>query len=245
MPARHPRHLRHRRHATGAVAFRLAAAACALGLLGGAAAGCAVVKKVHTIQQNEAAIKAFTRDLKSTKSVPFQVTYVTTGGSPATVVYAVRPPKDLSFSESAPGTGAGATKLIANSSGGYSCRQTAPGSHWTCTKLAKAAAIAQSKIFAIYTPTHWAAFLHLFAIGAGIAGDKVTTSSKNVNGFALSCVDLFAKSNGTSTICTTKQNLLGYVKVAAQSTAFEIKSYTSSPPASAFQLPAGAKIIHG
>ena len=82
----------------------------------------------------------------------------------------------------------------------------------------------------------------MIAFGAGLAGDKVTTSSKTVNGFAMHCVDLFVKKEGTSTICTTKQNILGYVKVASQSTTFQLKSYMSSPPASAFRLPSGAKI---
>jgi hypothetical protein len=52
--------------------------------------------------------------------------------------------------------------------------------------------------------------LHVIAFGAGLAGDKVTTSSKTV--------------------------------VASQSTTFQLKSYTSSPPASAFRLPSRAKI---
>jgi len=63
-----------------------------------------------------------------------------------------------------------------------------------------------------------------------------------VNGFSMHCVDLFAKGEGASTFCTTAQDVLGYVRVGAQSTSFEIKSYTSSPPASAFQLPAGATV---
>ena len=78
---------------------------------------------------------------------------------------------------------------------------------------------------------------------AGLAGDKVTTSSMTVNGFAMKCVDFTVKGEkGTSTICTTAQNILGYVKVAANPTSFELKSYTATPPASAFQLPPGATV---
>jgi len=224
---------------------RLAATACAFVLLGGAASGCGVINKInnirHTIDKNRATIQTFTDGLKNANSVPFQATYVTTGTTPTTVVYAVRPPKDISFSESAAG-GSNSTRLIANASGEYACSQVSAGSRWTCKKLAKANAIAQKALFTVYTPSHWVAFLHLFAIGAGLAGDKVTTSTMTVNGFAMNCVDLFAKGNGRSTICTTRQNILGYVKVAAHSTAFEIKSYTSSPPASAFRLPAGATV---
>ena len=233
----------------GTSGLRLAAAACVVTLLGGAAAGCSVISKInnirHTIDQNRATIRAFSQGLQNAKATPFQVTYVTTGSTPTTIIYAVRPPKDVSFSESSRGSGSTASMLIANSSGSYSCSHASVNGNWTCAKLAKANAIAQSRLFAIYTPSHWVAFLHIFAIGAGLAGDKVTTSTKTVNGFAMNCVDLFAKGNGTSTICTTKQNILGYVKVAATSTAFEIKSYTSSPPASAFRLPAGATVNQG
>jgi hypothetical protein len=221
-----------------------AAAACAFMLLSGAASGCGVVNKInnirHAIDKNKATIQTFTQGLRNTNSVPFEATYVTTGAAPTTVVYAVRPPKDISFSES--GGGSSSTRLIANASGEYACSHVSVSAHWTCKKLGKANAVAQNALFAIYTPSHWVAFLHFFAIGAGLAGDKVTTSTMTVNGFAMNCVDLFAKGSGKSTICTTKQNILGYVKVAAQSTAFEIKSYTSSPPASAFRLPAGATL---
>ncbi len=59
----------------------------------------------------------------------------------------------------------------------------------------------------------------------------------------MQCVDLRATGvAGTSTICTTAQHLLGYVQVASVSTSFEIKSYSGSPPAALFDLPAGAKI---
>jgi hypothetical protein len=62
----------------------------------------------------------------------------------------------------------------------------------------------------------------------------------------MNCLDFRAKGvKGLSTICTTKQNILGYVKVAGEATSFEIRSYSSSPSASAFQLPAGAKITSG
>ena len=64
-----------------------------------------------------------------------------------------------------------------------------------------------------------------------------------VNGFSMSCVDLVAPGEpGTSTICTTSEGILGYVKVAGDSTSFEIKSYSSTPSDSLFQLPPGAKI---
>jgi hypothetical protein len=78
---------------------------------------------------------------------------------------------------------------------------------------------------------------------AGLAGDKVTTSTMSVNGFSMSCVDLMAHGvPGTSTICSTQQNILGYVKVAQDSTSFEITNYSGSPSSSLFQLPPGATV---
>lgn len=209
--------------------------------------GCGVVQKInnisHAVNTNRAAIKAFTQGLKSGEATSFAATYVTTGGSPTTVTYAVKPPSDVSFAETAEGSGTANLDLVSNGSGEYSCTSATAGSGWTCQKLGKAEAIAQNQIVNFYTPSHWVAFLEAFSIAAGFAGDKVTMSSMTVNGFSMHCVDFRAKGvKGTSTICSTAQNILGFVKVAGDPTSFELKSYTTSPAASLFQLPAGAKI---
>jgi hypothetical protein len=192
---------------------------------------------VHAVQNNKAVISQFTGQLQSAEARPFEVTYVTTGTSPLTVVYAVRPPTGVAFSETQPGSSGNVPSLyvVANSSGEYSCSRlpssvSAVSSRWACRKLGAVSAAAQNKIFAFYTPAHWVAFLNDFSLAAGFAGDKVTSSTMTVNGFSLHCVD-FAVTGipGTSTICS-----------AASS--FEIKAYSASPPASLFELPAGAKV---
>ena len=48
-----------------------------------------------------------------------------------------------------------------------------------------------------------------------------------------------------STICSTQQGILGYVKVASDSTSFEITKFTTSPNPSLFQLPPGATVTTG
>jgi hypothetical protein len=59
----------------------------------------------------------------------------------------------------------------------------------------------------------------------------------------MNCIDLVARGvTGSSTICSTAQGILGYVKVASNSTSFQITSYSSSPAASLFQLPPGATV---
>jgi hypothetical protein len=214
--------------------------------------GCSVVKTVekvkHDLDGNKATIDAFTGKIQSAEATPFEATYVTTGSSPATVVYAVQPPNGLAFTDNAPGTGAGGAtglNLVVNSAGEYSCTQpSGAGGSWTCQKLGTATAAAENKIFDFYTPAHWVGFLKDFSLAAGLAGDKVTTSDMTVNGFSMNCVDFVAPGvAGTSTICTTAQGILGYVRVASSATSFEIKSYSASPPSSLFQLPLGATVV--
>ena len=160
------------------------------------------------------------------------------------MVYAVQPPTGLSFTERASSAGSG-VDIVVNAAGEYSCAPpSAAGAPWTCQKLGTATAAAENKIFEFYTPAHWVGFLRDFSLAAGIAGDKVTTSDMTVNGFSMNCVDFVAPGvAGTSTICTTAEGILGYVRVAADPTSFEIQSYSASPPSSLFQLPPGATVV--
>ncbi len=229
-----------RRH--GAVALVVAAL-----LLG--SAGCSVINKINSLRKgidaNRKVIQTFTQGLKNNKAMPFQASYVTTGSSPTTVTYSVRPPNEIAFKETSASGGAGAVNLILNASGDYSCSQPSAGAQWACQKLGTASSATQQALFSIYTPSHWITFLDTFSVAAGLAGDKVTTSTRTVNGFSMHCIDFTAKGvQGTSTICTTAQNILGYVKVAGEATSFQLKSYTATPPASAFQLPPGASLTN-
>jgi hypothetical protein len=222
----------------------LAVAAATVAVL---VSGCSVVDKVrqtiHNVESNKATIDSFTQNLQSTKSTPFEATYTTTGSAPATVVYAVDPPTGLAFHETPTGANGSNVQIIVNSSGEYECNQSGSGGAWSCEKLAAANAATENKIFDFYTPAHWVAFLKGLSLVAGLAGDKVTSSNMTVNGFPMQCVDLVAHGvPGTSTICTTAQNILGYVKVAADSTAFQITNYSGSPSSSLFQLPPGATV---
>jgi hypothetical protein len=229
--------------------------------LGVTLAGCAAINKVKTVAQdvktNKKTMDTFTTKIQSGAAQPFMATYVTTGDSPTTVVYAVQPPKGLAFtstpsSTSSAGSGGAANApsidIIVNSSGEYSCTPpdtsgSAGKGTWACQMLSPGAAQEQNAIYDFYTPAHWVTFLRGFSLAAGFAGDKVTSSTMTVNGFPMSCVDFSTPGEaGESTICTTAQGILGYVKVAGDATSFEIKSYSSSPPASMFELPPGATV---
>jgi hypothetical protein len=217
-----------------------------LALAGLCATGCSAISKVkatyENVKGNKATIDAFTQNLNNGKTVPFAATYATSGSSPATVVYAVDPSSgELAFHVTQTGGSASNIQLIVNSSGNYACTQN--GSSWSCNKLDKASTADQENLLDFYTPSHWVNFLKGVSVVAGLAGDKVTTSTMSLNGVTMSCVDLMAHGvTGTSTICTTPQNILGYVKVAQDSTSFEMTNYSGSPSPSLFQLPPGATV---
>jgi hypothetical protein len=216
-------------------------------LVGLTCTGCGLGKAIReaknvtdALRGNKATVDAFTTHIKSGEANPFEATYVTTGSAPATIVYAVTPPKGLAFIDTPSGASAPDIHLIVNSSGEYSCMAGTPVS---CTKLGTTSAATQNQILDFYTPAHWVGFLNDFALAAAFAGDKVSSSSKTVNGFAMHCLDLVASGvAGTSTICTTAQDILGYVEVASDSTSFEITKYSTSPSASMFDLPKGATV---
>jgi hypothetical protein len=210
-------------------------------------ASCGVVHAInrveHDVQHNKTIIDEFNNGLKSGEAVPFEAVYKTTGANPATVEYAVKPPQDVLFTEDQSGGSSSQVHIVVNATGAYSCTPPSAGGHWTCQRIGTANSVSRDAIVDVYTPSHWVNFLTAFSLAAGFAGDKLSTSDITVNGFAMHCVDFRAHGiKGTSRICTTKQNILGYVKVAEDTTSFEITSYTASPSAALFQLPAGAKI---
>jgi hypothetical protein len=216
--------------------------------IGAVATGCTALNKVkqevHNLDSNRATVNSFTQNLQSTKDTPFEATYTTTGSSPATVVYAVDPVSGgLAFHETQTGSSASNIEVIVNASGEYTCNQSGSGGAWSCQKLGQAEAVTENQIFDIYTPSHWVSFLKGVSLVAGLAGDTVTSSSMSLNGFDMSCVDLVARGvSGTSTICSTSQGILGYVKVASNSTSFQITNFSSSPAPSLFELPPGATV---
>jgi hypothetical protein len=232
--------------------YAMASVGLTVGLLG--LTGCGVIHKVRAavgdIRGNKATIDAFNAKLQTGAATTFEATYVTTGSAPATIVYGVQPPKGVAFDDTPSGGSGDSTPvhLVVNSAGEYACSQPSSGgtgssTQWTCQKLGTADAATQNKLFDFYTPAHWLGFLRDFSLAAGFAGDKVTSSTMTVNGFQMSCVDFRATGvPGTSTICSTRQGILGYVKVATDDTSFEIQKFSTSPPASLFELPPGAKV---
>ncbi|MGO9559248.1 MAG: hypothetical protein ACLPYW_09180 [Acidimicrobiales bacterium] len=204
--------------------------------------------------QDETAVNALDTKMKSGESATFVATYVTTGISPATIKVAATPPKDFAFVLT-PSKGA-VSDLIQNSSGSYICgNQSSTGSgtssKWTCTKLSKNTIGTYNAMKALYSAQYWIDFLNVYKY-AGVTGVTITSSTKTVNGFSMQCIVSSGSAGATTTtgtepattftVCVTSQGILGYVNVSSDSTAFELKNYSSSPPSSLYQTPAGATI---
>jgi hypothetical protein len=222
-----------------------ATAALATGLSGCGAVR--VVKAVNHSRENIESVRStldgFAKSLSTNAPSAFVVTYTTSGHSPATIRYAVRPPNQLAFSETPSrqaGSQAKGLHLIANPTGEYSCSgsTTRP----SCQKLGTARAADLNGLVDIYTPAHYAALLKGVAVAAGLAGAHVGTSLKTVNGFALRCVFYQNPAGGRTTLCVTKAGVLGYTKLGSDPTTLRITSYSASPPASLFTLPPGARL---
>jgi hypothetical protein len=235
-----PAHRRALRAAPLAVAPLAGVVALASVGLGGCAVVSAVQKAGHTVAHNRAVIDTFASELTGAPTT-FAATYRTTGRSPVTVIYAARPPGDVAFRESGSAADGGLI-LVANPSGEYSCSPASSGRGWSCRKLGKANALLRNQILDLYTPGHWVTFLRGVSLAAGVVGHKVRSTHRTINGFPMRCLTLRGTIAGTSTICTTAQDILGYVKVASDATSFEITSYTTAPRPSLFRLPPGARI---
>jgi hypothetical protein len=231
------------------------ASLCCLGI---SATGCGrilrsvVNKATHgKLNQDAKAIDALTSKIKAGQTATYVVTYKTTGSAPATIRVAASPPKDFAFTDTA-STGQGTTDLIENASGAYSCSQASGrGAKWSCAKFDQGSASDFAAAEVLYTPKYWVDFLTPLRY-AGLAGISITSSTMTVNGFDLQCIVVTGNTGSTttstggsassSTVCVTQQGIIAYAKTSTDSTAFEITGYSTSPPASLFQVPAGATV---
>jgi hypothetical protein len=232
---------RRRRHAPVSLVLMLGAAAFAL-------SGCGVVKAIEHKAENKVVnaltghnktMASFTGKLSTSVNTAYEATYVTTGASPATVTFATSPPNDFFFEG---GTSTG-DRLLQNSTGSYTCLKSTSGG-WSCTKLSTSTFDTAKVAYALYSGKYWVTFLKIYSTVAGLAGVSIKASSMTVNGYPLSCVVVNGgqQNPGTSTWCETSTGILAYVQAATNTTAFELKSYSTNPPSSLFALPAGATI---
>ena len=154
-----------------------------------------VKQAVHNVEGNKATIDSFTQNLQSNQGHALRGHLHDDGELARRPSSTPSTPSSggLAFHETQTGSNASNMQLIVNSSGEYACNQSGSGGAWSCQKLGKADAATENKIFDIYTPSHWVSFLKGVSLVAGLAGDKVTSSTMSLNGFDMNCVDLVAQ----------------------------------------------------
>jgi len=215
-----------------------------LGLTGCNAVSKAVnaIKTVHNMLHGSAAINSLTSKISAGDSAAYEVTYVTTGSSPATINYAADPPHDFAFDDT---TSTGEIRLFAGSAGQFECNRQKSGGAWSCLETNVTGINTTKLMYALYSGSYWIDFLKIYSVAAALHGVTVTSSTMTVNGFKLQCAVVVSGSKPNQTrseVCVTSQGILGYVSVAAKAADFEIKSYSASPSASLFKVPAGATV---
>jgi len=236
-----------------------AALAAAVLLLVGCTAGHPVTKISHPAAGNhllvrtpvpagKGTVRAFIAKLQAHAAAPFEAKYLFGADKvPAVIVYAIRPP-DVLFSESPMDVNAPRTRIVVNGSGEFRCIQRGTGqAQWTCRQLSKAGAAAQNKNFAVYTAAYWATYLKKVARAATkitrftMRPDAPPTIVKRARAGGMDCIGFRAGSSGISTICAAAPGILGSV-ILCRGPGFPMEWYSTSPPASLFQLPPGAKV---
>jgi len=207
----------------------------------------------HAVAGGEAVIDSFTATLQPRAARSFEAEYNNAGRGAPGVVYAVRPPDGLLFKVIPLARGKSRFQVVMNGSGEYSC--TSPGTgpaRWTCRQMSKAVVAAQNRVVTLYGAARWAAFLKAFARAPGFAryhvhtfitmGHPIPGVRRSPVGTGWRCLDFSPPgTQGIDVICTAAPGILGLVTYRAIS--FIMGSYTTSPSASLFDLPPGAKII--
>jgi len=199
------------------------------------------IKTVHNVLHQGAAISALSNKIKAADKSPYEVTYVTTGANPVTTELASSPPHELAFGTTVSGQ---VIDVIQNSKGEFACsRGVSSSATWSCIEVKGAEAATYKVMYALYSGAYWIDFLRLYSAAAALQGVTIHSTTMSVNGFALQCDVIVNKKNpSTSKWCVTSEGVLGYVSVSSAKADFEIKSYSASPQASLFQVPAGATI---
>lgn len=244
-----------------------AAALAAAVLLGGLAlTGCSAghpVKKVSRpvagkhlpagipVAGGKGTVGAFIAKLQARPARSFEAEYLGGGKRSGLITYAFRPPDALLFGADTLQRGKDRrTRILVNGSGDYRCVQRGTRhAPWTCQQLTEASAAAQIGDFAVYTTAHWVTYLKA-ALAAGATATTFTsrvyappTFGNRARGDPMGCLSFRTAGTGSSMICAAAPGSLGPVILCKGSTSFLLERYITSPPASLFQLPPGAKVI--
>jgi len=190
-------------------------------------------------------LDALAGNVAAAQKSTFQAVYTSTaGGSTSTVTLAQSPPKQ-SFS-TANGSGS-TTSLINTGTTTYSCA-TGSGGASTCTSIGGGlASSALTGLINVYNGSAALSVLKVWqsSLAAHLAGVSLTFTEETIAGQPSTCAH-WSQSGDDATYCVTSTGVLARVESSGGSSGgqnFELTSYTTSPPASAFAVPQGATVV--
>jgi hypothetical protein len=177
-------------------------------------------------------------------SASFKLVYKTSGtGTPSTITIAQMPPKQ-SFMVSGGSSGSGG-EMIYDGKKTYYCSNSSGGTGPVCISYGSLSSTPLASIVDVYSGQTAVTALKSWQseLAAGITGYHQSFSSASFAGQSAQCVS-WTYNGSTAKYCVTNSGILAYVgdQTSSGSHSFQLESYSGSPSASEFQLPAGAKV---
>jgi hypothetical protein len=172
-------------------------------------------------------IHALSSSLQNSETATFKAVYtVTTAGTTQTVTIEQAPPKSLFSVKDGSVIDTGTATYYCSTSGTVTCLSS--GSSEPLASLA-----------ALFSPKTALNQLQVDQSEAAFKGYSITFSSGSYGGQSTTCANVSGH-GASGKYCVTKQGVLAYV--SSNGSRFSLTSYSSSVPASAFTLPAGATV---
>jgi len=176
-------------------------------------------------------LKSLTNSINAAKHLTYSATYKSvTNGQTTTVTIAQAPPKSTFTSSSGSVINNGKTTYYCSNNGGQA----------TC--VSEGGANPYLGLEGIFSSAGALGALSEAKSGlvSGLLGIKVSSSSAKFAGQSATCVTVTVKGRGGK-YCVTKQGILAY-SGSSSTSYFQLTKFTTKPPSSLFNLPAGATV---
>jgi len=194
-------------------------------------------------------LQSLSGSIQKAKNATFQAVYTSTssGGGTQTITLAQAPPKQLFSTTDSSGS---VSSIVNTGTGTYSC-DTSSGSTPTCTSMAgMGGAGALSAVIGVYNGTTALSVINGWQSieAAHLAGVSLSFTNTTIAGQPVRCAD-WKYQGSAATYCVTDGGVLAKVQSSGGSgssgggSSFELTSFTTSPPAGTFDLPAGATVV--
>ena len=172
-------------------------------------------------------IETLSAEVQGSESATFKAVYtITSAGTTQTVAIEQSPPKSVLSVKSGSVIDTGTATYYCTTTGAVTC-------------LSAGTSNPLSSLAALFSPETALTELKAAQAEAATKGFDVSFSSGSYAGQSTTCASI-SGTGPTVKYCVTKQGILAYVMSSGGS--FSLTSYSSSPPASDFALPAGATV---